>query len=199
MCIYSSSDSNLCGWFGVGIAMYVVLTPYQLRYRGIPRKDVHITHVVLHIQKKVACRYYYMLNASEESFIFCELRPTRNIEISAVTGDKKLFEPQHDKTKKITCAPSEDSAQPAHPRSVGSLGPNVSSCGQRRLIRLSGCPGWSESFLGARIILLFCRAPAHLPEALPWRTAREDMILEMISGSMSILSMFRSKSPGNLR
>ena len=51
-------------------------------------------------------------------------------------------EPAHDKTNKMTCAPSEDSDQPGHPsslirvfavRSIGSLGPNVSSCGQRRL------------------------------------------------------------------
>ena len=48
----------------------------------------------------------------------------------------------HDKTNKMTCAPSEDSDQPGHPT-------NLSSCGQRRLIRLGGCPGWSESSLGA--------------------------------------------------
>ena len=30
----------------------------------------------------------------------------------------------------------------------------LSSCGQRRLFRLGGCPGWSESSLGARAILL---------------------------------------------
>ena len=51
-------------------------------------------------------------------------------------------EPPHDKTNKMTCAPKEDSDQPGHPpslirvfavRSMGSWGPNVSSCGQRRL------------------------------------------------------------------
>ena len=31
-------------------------------------------------------------------------------------------------------------------RSVGSWGPNCSSCGQRRLIRLGGCSGWSRVF-----------------------------------------------------
>ena len=34
-------------------------------------------------------------------------------------------------------------------RSRGSKGPNLSIRGQRRLIRLGGCPGWSESSLGA--------------------------------------------------
>ena len=51
-------------------------------------------------------------------------------------------EPPHDKTNNMVCAPSEDSDQPGHlpslirvfaVRSVGSWGPNVSSCGQRRL------------------------------------------------------------------
>ena len=61
------------------------------------------------------------------------------------------------------CAPSENSDQPGHPpslirvlavRSVSSYGPKLSSCGQRRLIRVGGCPGWSESSLGAHAILL---------------------------------------------
>ena len=64
---------------------------------------------------------------------------------------------------KMICAPSEDSDQPGHPpslirvfavRSIGSWGPNVSSCGQPRLIRLCGRPGWSESSLGDHAILL---------------------------------------------
>ena len=63
----------------------------------------------------------------------------------------------------MICAPSEDSDQPGHPpslirvfavHSVGGWGPNVSSCEQQRLIRLGGCPGWSESSLGAKVILL---------------------------------------------
>ena len=71
---------------------------------------------------------------------------------------EKAFEPPHDKTNKMTYATSEDSDQPGIPpslirvfavHSMGSWGPNVSSCGHRRLIRLGGCPGWSESSLGA--------------------------------------------------
>ena len=34
-------------------------------------------------------------------------------------------------------------------RSMGSQGPKLSSCGQRTLIRLGWCPGWSESSLSA--------------------------------------------------
>ena len=53
---------------------------------------------------------------------------------------KKHFEPPHDKPNKMTFVPSEDSDQPGHPpslirvfavRSVGSLGPNFASGGQR--------------------------------------------------------------------
>ena len=60
-----------------------------------------------------------------------------------------IFEPQNGKTNKMTCAPSEDSDQPGHPpslisvftvRSVGSEGPKLSSCGQRRL-----CPDWADA------------------------------------------------------
>ena len=51
-------------------------------------------------------------------------------------------EPPYDKTNKMAFALSEDSDQPGHPpslirvfavRSMGTWGPNVSSCGQRRL------------------------------------------------------------------
>ena len=49
-----------------------------------------------------------------------------------------IFEPPHNKTNKIICAPSEDSNQPGYSpslikvfavRSMGSKGPKVSSCG----------------------------------------------------------------------
>ena len=51
------------------------------------------------------------------------------------------FEPERDKTNKMTCAPSEDSDQPGHPPSLsrvfdvcsmGSYGPKVSSCGHSK-------------------------------------------------------------------
>ena len=61
-----------------------------------------------------------------------------------------VYGPPHNKTNKMTYAPSEDSDQPGNPPSLirvfamcskGSKGPNLSSRGQRRLIRLVGCPG----------------------------------------------------------
>ena len=56
-----------------------------------------------------------------------------------------IYEPPHDKTNKMTCAPSEDSDQPGHQpslirvfavRSQGSQGPKLSSRGQRKLGRM---------------------------------------------------------------
>ena len=61
----------------------------------------------------------------------------------AQADQTSLYEPQPKSTK--SCAPRENSDQP---------GPKVSSCRQRRLIRLGGCPGWFESSLGAQVILL---------------------------------------------
>ena len=69
-----------------------------------------------------------------------------------------LYEPQHDKTNKMTWAPSEDSDQPGHPpgliraftvHSKNSQGPKVSSCGQRRL--------WSD-WVDAQANLSLCLA-----------------------------------------
>ena len=71
----------------------------------------------------------------------------------------ELFEPQHDKTNKMTCVPSEDSDQPGHPPSlirvfaVSMKKPWVRSF-PFSTQRLGGCQGWSESSLGAQVILL---------------------------------------------
>ena len=67
--------------------------------------------------------------------------------------------------RKLTkwCAPSEDSDQPGHPTSLISLlCPREERLGPllpfehiaKTLIRLGGFPGWSESSLGAYVILL---------------------------------------------
>ena len=74
------------------------------------------------------------------------------------------YEPQHVKTNTMACAPSEDSDQSGHPPSLirvfvlhskDSRGPKASLNVQRRLWSdWVGCPGWSESSLGAHAILL---------------------------------------------
>ena len=85
----------------------------------------------------------------------------------AISEDKAFYEcePPHDKTNKMAFAPSEDSDQPGHPpnlirvftvRSMGSWGPNVSSCGQRRLIRLGVQTGRTP-----RLICVFSGRSGH--------------------------------------
>ena len=77
------------------------------------------------------------------------------------------------------CVPSEDSDQPGHLPSLITvftvrmkktwvLSYPISA--QRRLIRLGGCPGWSESSLGAHSFCWFCHVAAHFAQwaALGW-------------------------------
>ena len=71
---------------------------------------------------------------------------------------------QHEKTYKMACAPSEDSNQPGlvlslirvfTVHSVGSSGPKLSSCGQRRL-----WSDWADAQAGLSLRwahMLFCR------------------------------------------
>ena len=77
----------------------------------------------------------------------------------------------HDKTNKKTCAPSEDADQPGHPPSLMSRRcPHEEALGPwlpierttKPLIRLRGCPGWSESSLGQMLFCWFCRAAAQI-------------------------------------
>ena len=71
-------------------------------------------------------------------------------------------EPQHDKTNKMTCTQQQliilDICQVWSVFAVnfmGSSAPKASLYGQwKSLIKLGGCPGWSESSLGAQVILL---------------------------------------------
>ena len=68
-----------------------------------------------------------------------------------------------DKINKMICAPSDDSDQPGHLPSLTRVFTvrmkkawvlSYPLNAQRRLIRLGGCPGWSESSLGTQVILL---------------------------------------------
>ena len=69
--------------------------------------------------------------------------------------------PSTKKTNKMTFAPSENSNQPAHAVWLESLlciqwvakNPRIFMWTAKTLIRLGGCPGWSESSMGAQVIL----------------------------------------------
>ena len=88
-----------------------------------------------------------------------------------------ITEPPHDKINKMTFAPSETSDQPGLPPSLISVfavrmkKPWVLSyplSAQRRLIRLGGCPGWSESSLGAQVTLLVLSCAGSIDLVLLW-------------------------------
>ena len=72
------------------------------------------------------------------------------------------------------CAPSEDSDQPGHPPSLirifatrmkkaWSLATHWAH--SEDYIRLGGCPGWSESSLGAQSLYWFCHVSAQITAA----------------------------------
>ena len=84
-------------------------------------------------------------------------------------GFNMKIEPRHDKTNKMIRAPSEDSDQPGHPPSLIRVSAvrlkqtwvlSYQQCTAKTLIRPGGCPGWSESSLGTKVILLFCHEVA---------------------------------------
>ena len=80
-----------------------------------------------------------------------------------ITGP--INEPPPDRTNKMACAPSEDSDQTVHRKKTWVLG--YPSGAQRILIRLSGCPGLSESSLGTHAILLVLSCVGSKMESLP--------------------------------
>ena len=66
------------------------------------------------------------------------------------------------------CAPSEDSDQPGHlPSLIRVFAVRMKKLHTERtaktLIRLGGCPGWSESLLGAQPHCWFCHEAAQIP------------------------------------
>ena len=77
----------------------------------------------------------------------------------------RRYKQQHDKTIKLACAPSEDSDQPGQPPSlIRVFAVRMKklwvliyplSAQRRLLISLGGCPGWSESSLGAHSFCWF--------------------------------------------
>ena len=68
------------------------------------------------------------------------------------------------------CAPNENSDQPGHPPNLIRVFAvrmkkvwvhSYQLSAQGRLIRLGGCPGWSESSLGTQSFCWFCHDAAH--------------------------------------
>ena len=63
----------------------------------------------------------------------------------------------------ISAWASAQSDQSLHCPHEETLGPWLSiECTAKTLIRLSGCPGWTESSLGAQSLCWFCHVVAHI-------------------------------------
>ena len=86
----------------------------------------------------------------------------------------------HDKTSKMACAPTEGSDQPGHPPSLIRV---FAVCmkkawvlsyplsGQRRLIRLGGCPGWLSLCWAHMLFCWFCHEVAQISHLMRKGTA----------------------------
>ena len=72
----------------------------------------------------------------------------------------KTYEPRHDKTNKTSVLPSLIRVFAVRMKSAWVRSYLLST--QWRLIRLGGCPGWSESSLGAHSFCWFCHVAAHI-------------------------------------
>ena len=66
---------------------------------------------------------------------------------------KNIYEPQHDKTNKMTCVQASEDSDQLYTHWVAKDPMFLHAV--KTLIRLGGCPGWSESSLGAHHFVAF--------------------------------------------
>ena len=114
--------------------------------------------------------------------------------------DKTKWSP-HDKTNQMACAPSKD--QRGHPPSLIRVFAvrmkkawvlSYPLSAQRRLIRLDGCLGWSESLLGAQSFCWFCHEAAQM---FAWQSrvgATSSVLSWCISRNTQVIFMQISKN-----
>ena len=89
----------------------------------------------------------------------------------------KIIEPRHDKTNKVSVHPAKtqislgwsESSLSAW-RKLGSLATHWAQA--NTLIRLGGCPCWSESSLGAQSLCWFCHVAAHINDLCSFEKVR---------------------------
>ena len=135
--------------FAQNCASYSAVILYKVKRRHCYRKPFSVCKREKSDQFNISLNYVYKclnttLLAWLNGFILGSMRNVKHVMecicAAYVDSRKKHFEPPHDKTNKMTFEPSENSDQPGHPpslirvfvvRSVGSLGPNFASGGQR--------------------------------------------------------------------
>ena len=154
----------VCTWFCSAPANYRTKSAWHLSARGPLNVPLDLTGL---INNKTFCTNVIFVYAACWKLAWCKPAVYRLslvwLRLDWTLTASHLFWPPQDKTNKMTRAPSEDSDQPGHPPSqirvfaVRMKKPWVLTCtlsAQWRLIRLSGCPGWSVSSHGAHVILL---------------------------------------------
>ena len=106
-------------------------------------------------------------------------------------------EPPHDKTNKMMCAQrrlrsawaSAQSDHSLHCSHEETLGPQLPiERTAKTLIRLCGCPGWSESSLGTHVILL----------VLSWGSSNVRMITAIFFGRLKFSDFYGIGTPENV-
>ena len=148
-------------------ASYVVLHNQHLRpdtslhfYTELTDQDLHWT-ALSESTLNAACEKLRRRSASASA--------QSDQDLFSVT--QSLFESPHDKANKMSCVPSEDSDQPGHsPSLIRVFAVRINKAwllcyplsAQRSLWPDGGCPGWSESSLGAHPFCWFCLEVAYL-------------------------------------
>ena len=125
------------------------------------------------------CRYWWSVCTAAWVWDDCKFKYV----LSYLWNEKMLYEPRHDKTNKVTVRPAKTQISlgvrpvfAVRMKKAWVLSYPISA--QRRLwsdwaelpnkrtaktlIRLGGCPGWSESSLGAQSLCWFCHVAAHI-------------------------------------
>ena len=169
-------------------------------------KSYYLILLLFHA-KVVSIRFITSFSLYIKGIKFCWFwHPDNHITNSSQTRRlpiDELCEWSHDTTNKMTRVPSEDSDQPGHPPSLirvfavrmkkaRALSYPLSA--QRRLIRPCGCPGWSESSLGAHSFCWFCHEVAHV---FMLCGTSEKAVFFWRSGSGTVLQVLVFQSKGH--
>ena len=125
----------------------------------------------------IHCRTYFPTASPKRTNVKLDTRTWRKLyQMPFHNPSQKTirYEPRHDKTNKMSMRPAKTQIS-LGTRPVWSVfavrmkKPWVLSyplSAQRRLISLGGCPGWSESSLGAQSFYWFCHVAAHIISAV---------------------------------
>ena len=112
----------------------------------------------------------------------------------------ELYEPPLDKTNKVSVRPAKTQIslgiRPFAVRMKKTWVLSYPLNAQRRLIRLGGCPGWSESLLCAHSFCWFCHVAAHM--SLPGHLQFYRSLLSKWNGFIRVLRCFSVVSQRNI-